>query len=307
MKSNAPGSKNTGGFRSGFVAISGPPNAGKSTLINRLTGEKISITSNKPQTTRNRILGIVNGKKAQTIFMDTPGIFKAAGKLNTRMVESAISALADVDVILLMIDVSARSREKDEALIVDQLDKIKKPAVLALNKIDRVKKPAILEHIEKWRTVYPFEHIFPVSARHGQQTGELLRAIEALLPAGDPLFPEDMVTDMPERFIAAEMIREKIFRLTDREIPYAAAVSIDTFQEKKKGTVIHIRATIHVEKASQKGIIIGKKGQMLKKIGEKSRQDIQRMTGVKIYLELFVRVQNKWRSDDTILAEFGYP
>lgn len=294
-------------FRSGFIAICGPPNAGKSTLINRLTGEKISITSDKPQTTRNRILGIVNRDRAQLVFMDTPGIFKATGKLNTRIVNSAISALADVDIILLMIDVSSRSRKNDEALVVNHLEKTGKPVVLALNKIDLIKKPAILEYIEQWRTVYPFAHIFPVSAKEGDQTVELLGALEALLPPGDSLFPEEMVTDMPERFIAAEMIREKIFRMTNQEIPYATAVSIDTFQEKKDGALIHIQATIHVEKSSQKGIIIGKKGQMLKEIGEKSRRDIQRMTGAKVYLELFVRVQDKWRSNDMILTEFGYP
>jgi GTP-binding protein Era len=152
-----------------------------------------------------------------------------------------------------------------------------------------------------------FAHIFPISAKDGEQTDELLLELEKLLPPGDPLFPEDMVTDMPERFIAAEMIREKIFRLTGQEIPYATAVSIDTFQEKKNGALIHIQATIHVEKDSQKGIIIGKKGQMLKEIGENSRRDIQRLTGAKVYLELFVRVQNKWRSDDTMLTEFGLP
>ncbi len=305
MTDNSTSSNTETVFRSGFVAICGPPNAGKSTLLNRLTGEKIAITSNKPQTTRNRILGIVTGRTSQTVFMDTPGIFKAAGKLNTRLVDTAVSALADVDVILLMVDAS-RSRRADEGLAVGQLENRKTPVVLALNKIDLIKKPIVLEHIEKWRAVYPFAHIFPISARHGDQTDELLRALEALLPPGDMLFPPDMVTDMPERFIAAEMIREKIFRQTGQEIPYATAVSIDTFEEKKNGALIHIRATIHVEKASQKGIIIGKKGQRLKEIGEKSRQDIQRLTGARVYLELFVRVQDKWRSNDMVLREFGY-
>ncbi|MEW6078673.1 MAG: GTPase Era [Thermodesulfobacteriota bacterium] len=306
-KKKSPDNEPAGVFRSGFIAICGPPNAGKSTLINRLTGEKISITSDKPQTTRNRILGIVNRDKAQLVFMDTPGIFKASGRLNTRIVDSAIAALAEVDVILMMVDVSSRSRRDDEALVVRHLGKTSKPVVLALNKIDLVKKPAILNHIDQWRAVHSFAHIFPVSAKDGEQTDDLLRELEKLLPPGAPLFPEDMVTDMPERFIAAEMIREKVIRLTGQEIPYATAVSIDTFQEKKNGSVIYIQATIHVEKDSQKGIIIGKQGRMLKTIGERSRLDIQRMTGAKVYLELFVRVQDKWRSDDAKLTEFGLP
>ncbi len=293
-------------FRSGFIAICGPPNAGKSTLLNRLTGEKISITSNKPQTTRNRILGIVSREKSQLVFIDTPGIFKATGKLNTRIVNTAISALADVDLILMMIDVSGRPRMNDSRLIVRQLERINTPVVLALNKIDLIKKPDILAHIDQWRTIYAFSDIVPVSAKHGDQADELVRVLETLLPSGAPLFPDDMVTDMPERFIAAEMIREKIFRLTNQEIPYSTAVSIDSFKEKKGGAVIHIQATIHVERSSQKGIIIGKKGQQLKEIGEKSRLDIQRMTGARVYLELFVRVQDKWRSSDANLTEFGY-
>jgi GTP-binding protein Era len=301
-RNNRPGAD----YHAGFIAICGPPNAGKSTLLNRLTGEKISITSDKPQTTRNRILGIVNREKSQLVFIDTPGIFKAEGKLNTRIVNTAISALADVDVVLMMIDISGRPRLNDARLIVGRLDTIKKPVVLALNKIDLIKKPEILAHIDQWRTVYPFEHIIPISAKNGEQADGLVRVLEPLLPAGTPLFPEDMVTDMPERFIAAEMIREKIFRLTNQEIPYATAVSIDSFKEKNNGALIHIQATIHVEKSSQKGIIIGKQGQRLKEIGEKSRLDIQRMTGAKVYLELFVRIQEKWRSSDASLTEFGY-
>ena len=293
-------------YHAGFIAICGPPNAGKSTLLNRLTGEKISITSDKPQTTRTRILGIVNREKSQLVFIDTPGIFKAEGKLNTRIVNTAISALADVDLVLMMIDISGRPRMNDARLIVSRLDTIKKPVVLALNKIDLIRKPEILAHIDQWRTVYPFEHIIPISAKNGEQADGLVQVLETLLPAGLPLFPEDMVTDMPERFIAAEMIREKIFRLTNQEIPYATAVSIDSFKEKNNGALIHIQATIHVEKSSQKGIIIGRQGQRLKEIGEKSRLDIQRMTGARVYLELFVRVQENWRSSDASLTEFGY-
>ncbi|MDY6903087.1 MAG: GTPase Era [Thermodesulfobacteriota bacterium] len=293
-------------FHSGFIAICGPPNAGKSTLLNRLTGEKISITSRKPQTTRNRILGVVNRDTAQLVFMDTPGIFRAKGQLNTRIVDTAVSAMSDVDVILLMIDIAAPPHRDGENLSLQRLHQIKKPVILALNKIDNIKKPQILEAIDRWRNSYEFDQIIPISAKHGLQTEELMEAVEALLPEGFPLFPEDILTDVPVRFIAAEMIREKVFRLTGQEIPYATAVTIDTFTEAPDDNRITIQATIHVEKNSQKGIIIGKRGAMLKKIGQQSRQDIQRLTGARVFLELFVRVQRKWSSNARILKDFGY-
>ncbi|MFZ5564112.1 MAG: GTPase Era [Thermodesulfobacteriota bacterium] len=298
--------KNKTGFRSGFVAICGPPNAGKSTLLNRLTGEKVSITSDKPQTTRNRILGIVNRVGSQVVFVDTPGIFRPRGRLNTAIVNAAVSTLADVDVVLVVIDVAKPHRE-GETLTLEHLKQHKKPVVLALNKVDRIKKPRLLEIIDDWRRRYAFDEIVPISALEAVQTDELLAVLEGLLPEGDPLFPEEMFTDSPERFLAAELIREKVFRLTGQEIPYATAVTIDTFEEKKEGAVIHIQATIHVEKDSQKGIIIGKQGAMLKQIGQESRRDIERMTGAKVFLELFVRVQKNWSSDDRLLTEFGYP
>jgi len=293
-------------FRSGFIAICGPPNAGKSTLLNLLTGEKISITSDKPQTTRNRILGVVNRKNAQVVFVDTPGIFRPKGKLNTAIVGTAVSALADVDVILLVIDV-VKPRKDAEHVTIEHLKHHNKPVVLALNKIDRIKKHKLLEMIDTWQRLYPFERVVPISALEAIQTEDLMVELEALLPEGGPLFPEEMLTDAPERFLAAEMIREKVFRLTGQEIPYATAVTIDTFKEKKEGSVIHIQATIHVERDSQKGIIIGKQGAMLKQIGQESRQDIEQMTGARVFLELFVRVQKNWSSDDRRLSEFGYP
>ena len=293
-------------FRAGFVAICGPPNAGKSTLLNLFTGEKISITSNKPQTTRNRILGIVNRENSQMVFVDTPGIFRPRGRLNTAIVTTALSAIEDVDVVLLLVD-SARPHHGDaEKTTISHLERGKKPVVLALNKIDRIKKPMLLEKIDAWRKVYPFEHIVPISARTGEQTEILLRLMEALLPEGGPLFPEEMLTDVPERFLAAEMIREKVFRLTGQEIPYATAITIDTFKEKKNGSVIHIQATIHVERESQKRIIIGHRGSMLKMVGSAARKEIERFTGAKVFLELFVRVQKNWSSDLNMLSEFGY-
>ncbi|MDY6824466.1 MAG: GTPase Era [Thermodesulfobacteriota bacterium] len=293
-------------FRAGFIAICGPPNAGKSTLLNRLIGEKISITSRKPQTTRNRILGIVNRETAQLVFMDTPGIFRAKGHLNTRIVDAAVSAMNDVDVVLLMIDAAAPPHKDGEALSLERLDLVKKPVVLALNKIDRVKKPELLEIIDKWQNMHAFKHIIPISATQGMQTEALTQAVEMLLPEGYPLFPEDMLTDVPIRFIAAEMIREKVFRLTGQEIPYATAVTVDTFTEDMKKNHISIQATIHVEKNSQKGIIIGRQGRMLKKIGQQSRQDIERLTGARVFLELFARVQRKWSSDKRVLKDLGY-
>ena len=293
-------------FKSGFVSIVGRPNVGKSTLLNRILGQKIAIASNKPQTTRNRILGVVNRKNAQMVFVDTPGIFRPRGKLNTAIVGTAVSALADVDVILLVIDV-VKPRKDAEHLIIEHMKHHNKPVVLALNKIDRIKKHKLLEMIDSWQRLYAFERIIPISALEAIQTEDLMVDLEALLPAGGPLFPEEMLTDAPERFLAAEMIREKVFHLTGQEIPYATAVTIDTFKEKKERSVIHIQATIHVERDSQKGIIIGRQGAMLKQIGQESRRDIEQMTGARVFLELFVRVQKNWSSDDRRLSEFGYP
>ncbi len=294
------------GFGAGFVAVCGPPNAGKSTLTNCLLQEKISITSAKPQTTRNRILGIINRPLAQLVLVDTPGIFRANNQLNARIVKSALAAMAEVDVLLLLIDAARPPHKEGETLSLRQIQQGKKPVVLALNKIDRVQKPRLLELIDRWRCLHDFAAIIPISARYGTQTEDLLITLEELLPPGEPLFPADMLTDVSERFLAAEMIREKVFRLTGQEIPYATAVTIDTFQEKKAGAVVHIQATIHVERDSQKGIIIGKKGVRLKEIGAQSRRDIERMTGAAVFLELFVRVQKKWGSDPALLSEFGY-
>ncbi len=293
-------------FCSGFIAVCGPPNAGKSTLTNYLTGEKISITSRKPQTTRNRIMGVVNRPASQLALMDTPGIFEAKGELNTHIVKSAMSAMSDVDLILLLIDVSRPPHTAGESLVLEQINQSKKPVILTLNKIDLIKKYQLLALIDRWQKLYSFSEIVPISAKKGDQTETLMCAMESHLPAGGPLFPEDMLTDISERFLAAELIREKVFRLTEQEIPYSTAVEINTFTENPDESLIRIQATIHVEKDSQKGVIIGAKGRMLKKIGEQSRHDIQRMTGTRVYLELFVRVQEKWRSKPALIKEFGY-
>ncbi|MFO7688224.1 MAG: GTPase Era [Desulfobacterales bacterium] len=292
-------------FKSGFVAILGAPNAGKSTLLNRILGQKISITSNKPQTTRNRILGVLHRPAAQIVFIDTPGVHKATDPLNIRIVETALSSLADVDVILVIIDV-ARPDPVSESLMVKKFKAGKQPVVLALNKIDIIPKTDLLAIIDRWSKLYPFKDIVPISAEKNTQTDRLLASLEALLPDGPPFFPEDTVTDLTERFIAAEMIREKVFRLTGEEIPYATAVTVDTFEEEKEGALVRIHATIHLERDSQKGIVIGKGGRMLKSIGEKSRREIERFLGVKVFLKLFVRTQKNWRKDTRALRKFGY-
>ncbi|MGB2930207.1 MAG: GTPase Era [Desulfobacterales bacterium] len=292
-------------FKSGFVAIVGAPNVGKSTLLNQMLGQKISITSKKPQTTRNRILGVLHRPGSQLVFIDTPGIHKAKRPLNIRIVETALSALGNVDIILVMVDV-ANPDPDSEALLVKKLEKIKQPVVLVLNKTDLVKKPALLSIIDKWAKVYIFEAIIPISAILGAQIEDLIDAMEALLPKGPPFFPEDTLTDLPERFIAAEMIREQVFRLTDQEIPYSTAVTIDSFSEEKKGGLVKIHATIHVERTSQKGMIIGKNGSKLKMIGTEARKEIERMVGTKVFLKLFVRVHKNWGKDAKALRKFGY-
>jgi len=297
--------ENIKNFRSGFIAIIGAPNVGKSTLLNQMMGEKISITSKKPQTTRNQILGVVHRPASQLIFIDTPGIHKTTLPLNIRIVDAALSALGNVDIVLIMIDV-AKPDPESEAFIIKKLEKINKPVALVLNKIDLVKKHALLNIMDRWSKAYPFEAIIPVSAISGNQIDELIEAIEPLLPEGPRYYPEDTITDQPERFIAAEMIREKVFRLTGQEIPYSTAVSVQSFSEERNGALVKIHATIHVERSSQKGMIIGKNGSKLKMIGTEARKEIERMVGAKVYLKLFVRVHKNWSKDPKALRRFGY-
>ena len=292
-------------FKSGYITIAGAPNAGKSTLLNRLLGQKISITSRKPQTTRNRIIGIVHRPAAQLVFMDTPGVHRAKSPLNVKMVDEAYSAIADADITLALIDVS-RPLPDAEELMVQQLEKQRHPVIVALNKIDLVEKTKLLEIIDKWSARYPFKAVIPISAKQGTQVERLLAEMEDLLPPGPPFFPEDMLTDMPERFIAAEMIREKVFRLTGQEIPYSTAITVDTFSEENQGKLVRIHATIHVERSSQKGMIIGKKGSKLKEIGEEARKEIERMVDNRVFLKLFVRVQKNWSRDTRALRKLGY-
>lgn len=292
-------------FRSGFVAIVGPPNAGKSTLLNRMLGQKISITSKKPQTTRNRILGVVDRPGAQMVFLDTPGVHRAGKALNVRIVDVALTALADVDLVLVMVD-AAEPNSDAEHYLVQKLSAQKTPAILALNKIDRIAKPKLLTLIDEWSRRYDFKTIVPISALRGTQMEPLLEAMQAALPQGPPLYPPGSLTDMPERFIAGEMIREKAIRLTGEEIPYAVAVTVDDFKENEKDGLIKLYATIHVERDSQKGMVIGKGGRKLKEIGSAARKEIEKMVGCKVFLKLFVRVQKNWSKDTKALRKFGY-
>ncbi len=292
-------------FKSGFVAIVGAPNAGKSTLLNRMLGQKISITSKKPQTTRNRILGIVDRPGAQLIFLDTPGVHRASKPLNVRIVDVALAALGDVDLVLVLADMSAPDSDAEQYML-KKLGAHRTPAILALNKIDRVEKSKLLTRIDTWSQRFDFKAIVPISALHGQQVDDLLDAMQKALPQGPPLYPPGSLTDMPERFIAAEMIREKAFRLTGDEIPYSVAVTVDQFKEEKKGQLVRILASIHVERDSQKGIVIGKGGKKLKEIGQAARKEIERMVGTKVFLKLFVRVQKNWSKDTKALRRFGY-
>lgn len=298
-------SENPARFRSGFVAILGAPNAGKSTLLNRILGQKISITSKKPQTTRNRILGVAHRRGSQMVFLDTPGIHQAKTPLNIRIVEAALSTVAEADLLLLVADAESPD-EPSERLLLKKLSQQRLPVLLALNKIDRVKRPLLLRQIETWSRLFPFTAVIPISAKSGEQVDRLVVEMETALPEGPPFFPPDSLTALPMRFIAAEMIREKVFRLTGQEIPYAAMVTIDSYKEEKKGALVRIHATIHVERDSQKGIVIGRQGTKLKQIGAEARKEIEAFLKSKVFLKLFVRVQKNWTKDTRALRKFGY-
>ena len=292
-------------FRSGFVSIIGRPNVGKSTLLNRILGEKIVITSDKPQTTRNRIKGIHNIPGSQIIFIDTPGIHRAKSLLNRYMVDEALASIREVDMILFLVeaDCIAVSQEKQ---ILELLSKATAPVILVLNKIDLVVKEALLERIAGYARLYPFKEIVPVSALSGDGVERLVECVCASLPEGPLYFPDDILSDVPERFLVAEIIREKIFRMTHDEVPYSVAVEVESFKERPDGTLIAIAAAINVERDSQKGIIIGKKGAMLKKIGMEARQEIEQLLDTRVFLELFVKVRRDWSENPRLLKEMGY-
>jgi len=292
-------------FRSGFVSIIGRPNVGKSTLLNRILGEKIVITSDKPQTTRNRIQGIHNVPGAQIVFIDTPGIHQARSRLNKYMVDVALSSIREVDLVLFLVEANQKPGEQEQE-IIDVLAGTTAPVFLVINKVDMTEKGAVLERIAAYKDRYPFREIVPVSAQTGDGVDRLVALVRDVLPEGPVYFPDDILTDVPERFIAAEIIREKVFRLTRDEIPYATAVEVDSFKEREDGGLVSIAATITVERDSQKGIIIGKKGAMLKKIGSAARVEIEHLLNTKVFLELFVRVRKDWSEDARMLKELGY-
>jgi GTPase len=292
-------------FKSGFIAIAGRPNVGKSTLLNRILGEKLAITSSKPQTTRNRITGIRNSDDAQMVFLDTPGIHRANTPLNRFMVKTAMSTFSEVDLILLLVEAD-RGHNSDDDLIIENLRQAGTPVYLVINKIDRVDKLKLLPLIDRFRSLYDFREIIPVSAVTGDGVDRLLELIREALPEGPKYFPDDSFTDNSERFIAAEIVREKILVLTHKEIPYATAVTVDAFKEDEEKNLIRITATITVEKDSQKGILIGRGGKMLKEIGTQARIEMEKFFAAKIFLELFVRVRKDWTKDAKWLKEFGY-
>ncbi len=289
-------------FRSGFVSVVGRPNVGKSTLVNRLVGQKVAIVSDKPQTTRNRILAVVNLPGGQIVLFDTPGIHKPMHRMNERMVDVAVKSVGQVDLVLWLTDVTEEYGPGDRH-VRDVLRRSGRPVILGLNKIDSVPKMKILPAIEQYRHLMDFAEVIPVSALKGENVDLLAECLLAHLPEGERLYPEDFLTDQPERFFVAEMVREQVLRLTREEIPYTTGVLIDSFKED--GPLVRIQATILVERESQKGILIGRGGAMMKAIGTDARKEIEEFLGTHVYLGLFVKVKDRWREDARILEEMG--
>ena len=290
-------------MRSGFVALAGRPNAGKSTLINSLIGEKVAIVSSKPQTTRSEIRGIYTDENCQIIFTDTPGIHKPKFRLESRMNKEAADVIQGVDLIYLVVDVSVPYAKGDE-FVLNMVKNTGLPVFLVLNKMDKMKPEKIVKVIQQWQERYDFAEYFPLSAKFGRSFEDLIKTTSKYLPEGDLLYPAEMTSDGAENFRIAELIREKILTQTEDEVPHAAAVIIENKEFKKDK--VYIQAMILVERDSQKGIMIGKQGQMLKKIGSLAREDIEKLLGKKVFLELFVRVESEWRSRDARITEYGY-
>jgi GTPase len=289
-------------FRAGFAAIVGRPNVGKSTLVNQIVGQKVAIVSDKPQTTRNRILAVVNRPGGQVVLFDTPGIHKPMHRMNERMVDSAVKSLGQVDVAAWVVDVT-ESYGPGDKYVRDLLKESGRKVVLALNKVDAIPKPKILAIIEQYRHLLDFADVVPVSALNGDNVDVLASRLLAHLPEGEPLYPDDFLTDLPERFFVAEMVREKILRMTRDELPYSTGVVVDSFQEGPD--IVRIEASIFVERDTQKAIVIGKGGSMLKAIGTAARHDIEAFLEAKVFLGLFVKVREKWREDAATLEEMG--
>lgn len=290
-------------FKSGYVSLTGRPNVGKSTLLNTILGEKVAIVSPKPQTTRNRIVGVKTMPDAQIIFIDTPGIHKPKHRLGELMVKEAKESVMEVDVILFMVE--PEEPGSGDKFIIDILKDIGKPVFLLINKVDTVKKPLVLPVIEAYSKLYPFKEIIPISALTGDGIDILIKTIVDYLPEGPKYYPDDILTDQLERFMVSEIIREKIIQQTEDEIPYSVAIDIIQWTEREDG-VIFIQANIYVEREGQKGIIIGKGGARLKSIGTNARLEIEKLLGTKVFLELWVKIKKDWRSNERILKELGF-
>ncbi len=292
-------------FKSGFVSIVGRPNVGKSTFLNQVLGKKIAIMSDKPQTTRNKIQGVITDTESQTIFIDTPGIHKPKHKLGEFMTDLAIGTLNEVDLVMFMVNATEKFGRGDQ-YIIEELKKVKQPVFLVINKIDLLTKEELLNLITSFESEYEFAGIIPISALTGANVDRLLDVIKSYLPEGPQFYPSDHITDHPERFIISELVREKVLHLTHEEVPHSVAVVVDKIEPVEGKNVIDVMATIVVERPSQKGILIGKGGQMLKQIGVLARKDMQGLLGTKVYLELWVKVQKDWRNKRLYLNDFGY-
>ncbi|EPR30089.1 MULTISPECIES: GTPase Era [Geobacillus] len=293
------------GYKSGFVAIIGRPNVGKSTFLNRVIGQKIAIMSDKPQTTRNKIQGVYTDDDAQIIFIDTPGVHKPKHKLGDFMMKVALNALREVDLILFMVN-AEEGFGRGEAFIIERLKEVDTPVFLVINKIDRVHPDELLPLIDRYKDLYPFAEIVPISALEGNNVDRLLEQIKERLPEGPQYYPPDQITDHPEQFIIAELIREKALHLTREEVPHSIAVVVERIERREGSPTVYISAVIVVERDSQKGIIIGKQGRMLKEIGQRARADIEALLGSKVFLELWVKVQKDWRNRMAQLRDFGF-
>lgn len=292
-------------YKSGFVSIIGRPNVGKSTFLNRVIGQKIAIMSDKPQTTRNKIQGVYTQDDAQIVFIDTPGIHKPKHKLGDFMMKVAQNTLKEVDLILFMINAKEGLGRGDE-FIIEKLKETSTPVYLVINKIDEVHPDELLPLMETYKSLFNFKEIIPISALQGNNVETLLEQIKQFLPEGPQYYPADQVTDHPERFIVSELIREKVLHLTREEVPHSIAVAIDSMKKRERGDIVDIQATIVVERDSQKGIVIGKQGKVLKEVGQKARMDIEALLGSKVFLELWVKVQKDWRNKQSQLRDFGF-
>lgn len=292
-------------YKSGFVAIVGRPNVGKSTLMNALVGQKIAIMSNRPQTTRNRIRGVLTTVDSQMIFIDTPGIHEPKHRLGEFMVRASVTTLREVDAVMLVVDATAPDHPLDN-LVFERLSGVETPVLLVVNKVDAAKKTDILTLIDHYKDKRPFVDIVPVSAVDGTQLDDLLQVLEKQLPEGPQYYPEDSVTDHPEQFIIAEVIREKVLTSTWEEVPHSVMVEVEQLERRENSDVLHIHAVIYTERDSQKGILIGKRGALLKRVGQMARQELERLFGTKIYLELWVKVRKDWRNEPSLLRRWGF-